>query len=159
MKVDDGPWIIDAWKNQAATTYTAGVPLAAGEHTVTVEYFENTGGAVASVSWAAQACAPGEWSGSYFANVTVSGEPGLVRCEGPDLDFAWGTGGPGGGIPAMGSRRGGPRRGCFEAGVFEFTATADDGVRVKVDDGPWIIDGWKNQAADHVHGGGAVGGR
>ena len=146
-------------RTRRPTTYTAGVPLAAGEHTVTVEYFENTGGAVASVSWAAQACAAGEWSGSYFANVTVSGEPGLVRCEGPDLDFAWGTGGPGGGIPANGfSARWSTTR-VFEAGVFEFTATADDGVRVKVDDGPWIIDGWKNQAADHVHGWGAVGGR
>ena len=68
------------------------------------------------------ACAPGEWSGSYFANVTVSGEPGLVRCEGPDLDFAWGTGGPGGGLPSNGfSARWSTTR-MFEAGVFEFTA-------------------------------------
>ena len=54
------PWII-GWggRNQAPTTHTAGVPLEAGEHTVTVEYYENTGGAVASVSWAAQVCAAG----------------------------------------------------------------------------------------------------
>ena len=55
VKVDDGPWIIDGWKNQAPTTYTAGVPLEAGEHTVTVEHDESTVVRWPSVSWAAQA--------------------------------------------------------------------------------------------------------
>ena len=44
--------IIDAWKNQAATTYTATRTLTAGDHQVKVEYYEASGGAVAKVSWA-----------------------------------------------------------------------------------------------------------
>jgi hypothetical protein len=48
----DGVLIIDAWKNQAATTYTATRTLTAGDHQVKVEYYEASGGAVAKVSWA-----------------------------------------------------------------------------------------------------------
>ena len=43
----DGTPVVDGWFYQAPTTYTADVPLSEGEHTVVVEYFEWTGGAVA----------------------------------------------------------------------------------------------------------------
>lgn len=43
----DGTQVIDGWFYQAPTTYTADVPLSEGGHTVVVEYFEHTGGAVA----------------------------------------------------------------------------------------------------------------
>jgi glucose/arabinose dehydrogenase/PKD repeat protein len=43
----DGDPVIDGWVYQAPTTYTADVPLSAGQHTVVVEYFEFAGGAVA----------------------------------------------------------------------------------------------------------------
>jgi PA14 domain len=43
----DGAEVIDGWFYQAPTTYTADVPLSEGQHTVVVEYFEHTGGAVA----------------------------------------------------------------------------------------------------------------
>jgi hypothetical protein len=46
----DGTPVIDGWFYQAPTTYTADVPLPEGEHTVVVEYFEHTGGAVARFS-------------------------------------------------------------------------------------------------------------
>ncbi|MDP9348567.1 MAG: PA14 domain-containing protein, partial [Gemmatimonadota bacterium] len=48
----DGQLLIDQWKDQAPTTYTASVSLTAGEHEVKTEYYENGGGAVARVSWA-----------------------------------------------------------------------------------------------------------
>jgi hypothetical protein len=47
----DGSLIIDAWKDQAPTTYQATRTLTAGEHVVKVEYYEKGGGAVAQVSW------------------------------------------------------------------------------------------------------------
>ena len=50
----DGALLIDAWKNQPPTTYTAIRTLTAGNHQVTVEYYENLGGAVAQVSWRLQ---------------------------------------------------------------------------------------------------------
>ena len=46
----DGAEVVDGWFYQPPTTYTADVPLSAGEHTVVVEYFEHTGGAVARFS-------------------------------------------------------------------------------------------------------------
>jgi hypothetical protein len=42
---------IDAWKDQAVTTYTKDVPLSSGNHTIKIEYYENSGGAVAKASW------------------------------------------------------------------------------------------------------------
>jgi arylsulfatase A-like enzyme len=47
----DGTLLIDAWKNQPATTYTASRTLSPGDHEVKVEYFENTGWAVTRLSW------------------------------------------------------------------------------------------------------------
>jgi glucose/arabinose dehydrogenase/PKD repeat protein len=46
----DGTQVIDGWFYQAPTTYTVDLPLPEGEHTVVVEYFEHTGGAVARFS-------------------------------------------------------------------------------------------------------------
>jgi glucose/arabinose dehydrogenase len=43
----DGTQVIDGWSDHGSTTYTADVPLIAGPHTVVVEYYERTGGAVA----------------------------------------------------------------------------------------------------------------
>ena len=48
----DGTLLIDAWKNQPATTYTATRALSPGDHEVKVEYYENTSWAVTRVSWA-----------------------------------------------------------------------------------------------------------
>lgn len=48
-----GALIIDGWQEEAATTYTAQVPLVAGQHyDLKVEYFQGWGGAIVSLSWA-----------------------------------------------------------------------------------------------------------
>ena len=47
----DGALIIDGWKDQPATTYTATVAVTAGDHQVKVEYYEKGGDAVIQVSW------------------------------------------------------------------------------------------------------------
>ena len=47
----DGALRIDDWQLQSATTEQATVQLTAGVHTVEVDYFENTGQAVAQLSW------------------------------------------------------------------------------------------------------------
>ena len=47
----DGQLIIDQWKDQGATTYTATVPLTAGEHRVKMKYHEKCGDAVAKLRW------------------------------------------------------------------------------------------------------------
>jgi hypothetical protein len=48
----DGNQIINGWVDQAPTTYTAQTWVNAGWHTLRVDYYENGGGATASLSWA-----------------------------------------------------------------------------------------------------------
>ena len=48
----DGVRVIDSWIYQSTTQYAATVNLAAGQHTVIVEYFEANGTATARVSYA-----------------------------------------------------------------------------------------------------------
>jgi PKD repeat protein len=47
----DGQLRINAWIDQAPKSYSADVVLAAGSHSVVMEYYENAGGAVASLAW------------------------------------------------------------------------------------------------------------
>ena len=47
----DGATVIDKWLNQPATSYSVDRTLAAGNHTVIMEYYENTGAAVAKLVW------------------------------------------------------------------------------------------------------------
>ena len=47
----DGVLKIDKWIDQGTTTYTADVTLTAGNHTIIMEFYENAGGAFASLSW------------------------------------------------------------------------------------------------------------
>jgi hypothetical protein len=48
----DNASVIDGWIPQPATLYTKDVSLSAGRHYVKVDYFEQSGNAVAQVSWA-----------------------------------------------------------------------------------------------------------
>ncbi len=54
----DGALVLDAWKDQAPTTYTVDVPLSAGPHGLRLDYYENGGGAVARLSWTRLADTP-----------------------------------------------------------------------------------------------------
>lgn len=48
----DGALVIDAWKDQGPTAYTATRTLTAGAHDIVVEFFESGGGAVAKFAYA-----------------------------------------------------------------------------------------------------------
>jgi hypothetical protein len=61
MTVDDGArlWVndhllVDAWRDQAPRTYTGDIYVPAGGVPVKMEYYENSGGATARLSWAKQ---------------------------------------------------------------------------------------------------------
>jgi hypothetical protein len=47
----DGNLVIDAWKVQPPTEYSWTGPLSAGKHTIKIEYYENTYGAVMKLGW------------------------------------------------------------------------------------------------------------
>ncbi len=79
----DGAKVIDGWKDQSATTYTAPVVLTAGSHTVRVEYYDNTVSAVAKVSWQLA-------SGKAPTNTALPSVTGVVRV-GATLSASTGT--------------------------------------------------------------------
>ncbi len=49
----DGATLIDGWRDQRSTTYTASRALPAGEHDIVVEYYERAGVASAHFGWTA----------------------------------------------------------------------------------------------------------
>lgn len=80
------------------------------------------------------------WRGEYFDNPNLNGAPRLVRDD-QNIDFDWGYGSPGPGIPADNFSARWVRSFFLPAGNYRFYAQADDGVRVWVD-GELIIDEW-----------------
>ena len=157
----DGTTIIDGWRDQSATTYTATRTLTAGPHTVEVEYYEHgwdatavfthhtTGGQTSTPPQDQPAdpgsCATGEWQAQYFTGRTASGTPVYVTCEAA-IDHHWGSGGPGNGVPTDDFSAHWTQTMDLPAGDHTFEVTADDGVRVILD-GTTIIDGWRDQSA------------
>ncbi len=147
ITVDDGGrlWVdnqllIDQWHDQTPTSYSADVQLSAGRHFVKMEYYQHGSGAQAVLSVAP---ADGEaWRGEYFANPGLQGTPALTR-EDANINFDWGSAPPGAGI-AQGvnwSARWSARKNTANAGYYSVAATADDGVRVYVDNAI-VIDQW-----------------
>jgi hypothetical protein len=153
--VDDGMrvWvndnlIIDVWYDSQVHTVTADVHLASGDHHLRVEYYEAGGEAVAKLHFALATGAVGEWRGEYFNNPSLAGAPTYVRFD-PAIDFTW-TGSPAPGIgPDMFSVRW-TRQVSLDPGRYRFTVTADDGVRLWVNN-QLLIDRWHEQPATTYH--------
>lgn len=135
----DSEQIINDWSDHAARTVSVDKYLSAGHHLITVEYYESTGDAVAKFSWSA-------WYGEYFNNTNLSGTPNAVR-EDPTLDFNWGAASPiPGTINSDNFSVRWTRTVAFTAGNYRFSVTADDGVRLWVNN-HLLVDKWQTQAA------------
>jgi hypothetical protein len=87
-----------------------------------------------------------DWRGEYFANATVSGDPVLVRND-AFVDFNWGGGSPGGGLPVDGFSARWTRFLAFDEGRYRFDIVADDGVRLWVD-GKLVVDEWHDSVPE-----------
>jgi hypothetical protein len=83
--------------------------------------------------------ASSEWDAKYWNNKTLSGDPVLHRSE-SHLDHDWGGGAPRGVNADKFSARW-KRTVHLSTGMYRFTATMDDGLRLWVDDN-LIIDSW-----------------
>jgi glucose/arabinose dehydrogenase len=77
----DGTLLIDAWRDQSPTTYTASRTLSAGAHDVRVEWYERGGGAVAQLDWTAQA------AGDAPVPTITSPAPGTTWRVGQTITF------------------------------------------------------------------------
>ncbi len=92
----------------------------------------------------ATTCPNGQYKAEYFNNVTMSGTPALTRCESAPINYNWGNGSPAVGINADRFSVRWTGTFGFNAGSYNFSATADDGVHLLVD-GVRIIDAWYDQ--------------
>jgi len=154
----DGALVIDEWRDQAERTVTASRYLSAGLHELEVHYYDRQHIAIADLWWEKDRVYP-NWKGVYWANTNLRGSPSLIRDD-AYIDFNWGTGSPGAGIPDDGFSARWTRSMSFENGLYRFTLDVDDGVRFWVDD-KLIIDAWKDGSlrelqADYVLAGTGV---
>ncbi|MDX9990211.1 PA14 domain-containing protein [Thiothrix unzii] len=136
----------------AARNLSADVALS-GLHTLKLEYTDLADEAVLELgmqrlaSSAADDCSTvpsGKFCGQFFSNRLLSGTPAAIAST-PTIAFDWGNGKPLPSLPAadnFSSRWVGDFQ--FAAGNYTFTTTADDGVRVWVDD-ELLVDAWKDQ--------------
>jgi hypothetical protein len=146
----DDQLLIDAWRDGSARELTLDVPLAQGEHRLRVEYYERTGEAQIRVWWEKLTVASyPDWKGEYWSNQRLSGNPALVRND-KDIDFRWGAGVAGAGLPADRFSVRWSRQVTFESGLYRFSAWADDGIRFYLD-GELLIDEWHDSSGDMVY--------
>jgi hypothetical protein len=98
----------------------------------------------ATTAAASSSCPDGEYQAQYWPNVDLTGTPAVIRCEFA-VDHDWLMGGPPG-LPVdnFAARYEGIIN--LQAGSYDFSVTADDGVRLWID-GTLVIDKWTDQSA------------
>jgi glucose/arabinose dehydrogenase len=143
--VDNTP-VVDDW-NPGNTTFSVDKAITGGTHDLKVEYFEGGGGARAEFTYERIGDVPppnsggGTYQAEYFANPDVSGTPVLTRDD-STIDFNWGAGSPGDGVPANNfSARWTRALVVADDSTYTFSVTADDGERLYID-GVKVLDKW-----------------
>jgi PKD repeat protein/uncharacterized protein YgiM (DUF1202 family) len=135
----DGNLVVDRWYDSTPTTYTADVNLTDGWHDLNMEYYERGGGALAQLAWERLENYP-DWKAEYYSNPNLSGVPVLVRND-VSVNFDWGTGSQGPGLPADNFSVRWSRGLSFPAGTYRFHVRVDDGARLWID-GNLVVDQW-----------------
>ena len=140
----DGQLVIDQWRDQPSTTYSVERDMSRGDHAIRIEYYENTGGAVAHFRLTRLDAPSGTWRGEYYNNPWLSGSPVLVRQD-SSINFDWSNGSPDYRIPSDRFSVRWTRAVSFQGGRYRFTTVTDDGVRLYID-GNLVIDRWMDMA-------------
>jgi hypothetical protein len=141
----DNSLLINEWYDHPPVTVSNELELGAGHHLVVVEYYENTGGAVARMTWGPASQTVRYWRGEYYNNPSLQGTPALVRDD-PQVNFNWDYASPAPGVVNADyfSVRW-TRTVDIPAGNYRFWVNVDDGVRLWVN-GHLVIDHWQVQS-------------
>jgi len=151
--IDDLP-VVNQWQVAAPTTYVIDVPLAAGIHTLRVEYFSWAGPSLAQISYNVAIGPPPlqnqTWYGEYFSNPNLQGAPSLVRDDGASgINFNWTNTTPTNNIGHDNYSVRWTRQLYFPGRPYTFYLTVDDGARLFIDNN-LIIDSWQTQAVKTI---------
>jgi hypothetical protein len=170
----DNQVVLDAFTFVGPQQPSVDVPLSAGPHRITVDYAEQAGLAYIQFSFKlvapcpvyggvgcppppcqpAHSCPPfppdparfnnGPWHTEYFANPNFAGPPTFVRTE-CCLRFDWRGASPAPGIPGTFWTARFHQTRYFAAGVYQFVARVDDGIRIYLD-GNLIMNEFREQS-------------
>jgi hypothetical protein len=161
LNVDDGArvWlngnlILDAWTLGHKTDVKAKVRLEeSGDYEVQVAYFEDIGKASIDMEWlkiAGEDDILGAWTGEYFSNRNLSGDPVMTRQD-SGISFDWNSGAPHPRVPRDNFSVRWTRSIYLEGGHYTFRVQHDDGMRVYIDD-KIIYDAWYDQSVTYEVG-------
>ncbi|HLF29121.1 MAG TPA: PA14 domain-containing protein [Anaerolineae bacterium] len=156
LLVDDGVrlWvddrlIVDEWRDGSSRELTADVALTQGAHRLKVEYYERIGDARIQMWWEKVAGSYPDWKAEFWTNMEFSGQPLLTRNDAA-IDFNWGENAPASGLRKNRWAARWSRTMNFDAGLYRFTAQADDGIRVFVD-GNLALNEWHGSSGGPVY--------
>ncbi len=88
-------------------------------------------------------CARDQYLAQYFSGTSLSGTPLLSQCEQIPLEHDWSWGAPASGIPSDSFSARWTGTFAFDAGTYQFNASANDGIRLYVD-GQLEINQWQD---------------
>jgi len=149
-RVDDGVRIyvdsilvVNAWQDGSLREVSGDVDLTAGDHLVWVEYYERIDNAAIQVWWEQISSPYPDWSGEYFDFIIEPGSTAtpVFERQDPVINFNWGAGSPGSGIPNDNFSVRWTRLSEYDPGIYSLSVRSDDGVRVYVN-GVIVIDEW-----------------
>ena len=139
LVVDDGAQVyvdnlplINEWRYGKSRTVRGYAVLEAGDHQITVRYFDGKGRARIKLSWG-----PGYvgWQGRVYGNINLNG-PVLAKRDDHHLDLAWGAETPVARDLSENYSIDWTRKVKFPCSCeYEFTVVADDEARVYIDGG------------------------
>lgn len=146
----DNELIIDEWYSTSPRSISVEYLIEfSGQHEVLLEYADFSGTAFIRFRWervALELPLPGPpagyWRAAYWPNVNLFGDPLLVRNDG-SVNFDWGLGSAGPGLPVDNFSARWVRLVDFEPASYRFTVRVDDGARLFVDN-QLIIDEWRD---------------
>ena len=143
LYVDDA-LVIDDWRDGGRRELAADRRLAAGSHSLRIEYYERTGDALIQAWWEKASSYP-DWRGEYWPNRKLEGSPALVRND-YAIDFDWREGTAAASLPTDSFSARWMRTAEFDRATYRFHVLVDDGARLWVDD-QLIVDSWHDGGA------------